>query len=130
MKRLIPLLIISLLCAAFARGADKDALPRIAFAEKTFDFGDIAEDGGSVTHEFTFTNEGTAPLLIVSATASCGCTKPQIPARPVKPGQKSKIVVTFNPKGRPGKFSKTITVRTNDAKNSRVKLRITGTVTP
>ncbi len=133
MKRLLPLLLLFIfsVTAATARGGKKeaaDALPVITLAEKSFDFGQISEDGGSVTHEFVFTNTGTAPLVIVSATASCGCTKPEFPAKPVKPGEKGKIKVTYNPKGRPGKFSKTITVRTNDARNSRIKLRITGDV--
>jgi hypothetical protein len=69
-------------------------------------------------------------LVIVSATASCGCTKPVYPTDPIKPEKKGKLKVTYNPSGRPGEFNKTIKVRTNAPKSKRVSLKITGTVIP
>ena len=103
----------------------------IEFTEpKSHDFGIIAENGGPVSHEFEFTNTGDKPLVIISATASCGCTRPKYPQQPVKPGQKAKIKVTYLPAGRPGEFSKTVKVKTNAPKQKRVNLKITGTVTP
>jgi hypothetical protein len=48
---------------------------------------------------------------------------------PIKPGEKGKIDVTYNGKGKfPGHFSKTITVRSN-AKTEIVRLNIEGTMT-
>lgn len=104
--------------------------PAIEFEETTYDFGTIAEDGGNVTHEFVFTNTGDAPLMIVSATASCGCTRPSFPKKPVAAGKSDKIKVTYVPAGRPGEFIKGVTVKSNAAKNKTVKLKIKGVVTP
>ena len=78
---------------------------------------------------YAFTNVGTAPLIIHQAFASCGCTVPSFTKDPTKPGQRGKIDVTYDGTGKfPGKFSKTITIRTN-AKNEIVRLIIEGTMT-
>lgn len=127
MKRLIPLLLLAITCIAAIAG-DEDAT--IKFEEQTHDFGAIKEDNGPVTHEFKFTNTGTTPLVIVTATASCGCTKPSYPKKPVAPGESGIIKVTYLPQGRPGEFSKQVTVKTNDKRNRRLKLRISGNVIP
>lgn len=110
--------------AAFA------AEPAITFAETSHDFGNIPENGGNVSHEFTFTNTGDAPLMIVSASASCGCTRPTYPKKPVAPGKSEKIKVTYVPAGRPGEFNKTVTVKTNAKKQKKVTLKISGFVNP
>lgn len=127
------LLLVGLLMGAFALSAkDKDGEPAIEFKETVYDFGTIREAGGPVSHEFVFHNTGEGPLLILSASASCGCTRPDYPTGPVKPGKKDKIKVTYNPNGRPGEFTKTITVRTNaKGKNQKkLTLRIKGNTIP
>ena len=97
------------------------------FTEKNHDFGYIKEEKGAVSHEFEFENVGDEPLIIVSATASCGCTRPEYPTKPIKPGKKGKIKVTFSPIGRPGPFRKEIRVKTN-GRNKMVRLHIEGSV--
>ena len=72
---------------------------------------------------------GNKPLIIVEAMASCGCTRPEYPTRPIKPGKKGKISVTYSPIGRPGAFRKTIKVKTN-GRERVTTLTITGTVVP
>jgi hypothetical protein len=104
--------------------------PRAEFTEVSHDFGTIKEDGGPVTHEFEFKNTGDAPLLIMYASASCGCTRPDYPKKPIEAGKKGVIKVTFLPENRPGEFNKTITVRTNSTKTKKVTLRIKGYVNP
>lgn len=80
-------------------------------------------------YSFTFTNTGTAPLIINQAFASCGCTVPTFTKDPIKPGEKGSIDVTYNGKGlMPGRFSKTITVRSN-AKTRIVRLVVEGEMT-
>ncbi|MBQ9219235.1 MAG: DUF1573 domain-containing protein [Muribaculaceae bacterium] len=99
------------------------------FTSRVHDFGVIKEEGGPVTTEFEFTNTGKRPLLIIDATASCGCTRPEYPTKPIKPGKKGRIKVTYSPLGRPGAFRKSVKVRTNgDPKTAT--LTIEGTVTP
>ena len=120
-------LAIALLPAAVMAFAQE---PAITFEDTSHDFGTIAEDGGNVTHEFKFTNTGEAPLMIVNASASCGCTRPSYPKKPVAPGKTDKIKVTYVPVGRPGEFVKTVTVKTNVKKQKTIKLKIKGTVVP
>lgn len=122
-----PLITLISLAASLTVAAQE---PAVDFPELTHDFGTIREDGGPVTHEFQFTNTGDAPLMIVNASASCGCTRPEFPKKPVKPGKTDKIKVTFLPKGRPGEFTKTVTVRTNAKKGRKVTLKIKGFVNP
>ncbi len=77
----------------------------------SFDFGKIKQ-GVPVTHEFKFTNSGKAPLIIVNAQPSCGCTTPDWTKTPVPPGGSGFIKATFNA-ATAGPFNKTITVTAN-----------------
>lgn len=99
------------------------------FETKSHDFGTIQEAKGPVSCTFEFTNTGDKPLLIIDAVASCGCTRPEYPSKPIKPGKTGKIKVTFSPIGRPGAFKKTVKVKTN-GKERTTTLRIEGTVIP
>ena len=45
------------------------------FAEASHDFGTVEEAGGKVSHTFHFENISDAPVVIVDATSSCGCTR-------------------------------------------------------
>ena len=80
--------------------------PKINFLNYEHDFGEIEEDGGSVSHTFEFANEGTSPLVILSVKPSCGCTTPNWSKDPIKPGGKGFIIAQYDPKGRPGVFRK------------------------
>lgn len=104
--------------------------PLIKFLDTTHDFGNVKEAAGAVTHEFRFTNTGDAPLVILSVTTSCGCTKPTFPKEPVEPGDTSVVRITYNPAGRPGEFDKNITVKSNSSSASKTRLKISGVVLP
>ncbi len=67
-------------------------LPLFEFAEESHDFGSINE-GDVVEHTFKFKNVGDAPLIISSATASCGCTVPEWPKEPIPVGEEGEIAV-------------------------------------
>jgi len=97
------------------------------FREESFDFGTIAEEGGPVTHEFAFTNTTTRPVKILSVQASCGCTTPAWSKEAIAPSKTGFVQASFNPKGRPGTFNKTLTV-TTDLDASPVILVIKGQV--
>ncbi len=87
--------------------------PKIEFTEMLYDFGTIAEEDGKVTHVFEFTNTGESDLLLKNVQASCGCTTPQWAREPIPPKQKASITVTYKAAGRPGPFTKSITVSSN-----------------
>ena len=63
---------------------------------------------------FEFKNKGKKPVSIQSVSTSCGCTAAEKPTEPIKPGKKSKIVVSYDTK-RVGEFTKTITVTSDVA---------------
>ncbi|MCS6934611.1 MAG: DUF1573 domain-containing protein [Chitinophagales bacterium] len=86
--------------------------PKITFKEEVYNFGEVPE-GPAVTHEFKFTNTGREPLVLSNVKASCGCTTPHWTKEPVLPGKEGVITVTYNTQGRPGPFSKTVTITSN-----------------
>lgn len=122
----INFLLIFLFAFSFLLSA-QEKQAKIVFKKEVHDFGKIEENGGTVTHKFEFTNAGGSPLVINEVKASCGCTTPGWTRKPVMPGKKGYVSVTFNPANRPGDFNKSIVVRTNGVKNITV-LRIKGTV--
>lgn len=102
----------------------------IQFDKTTHNFGEFPEEDPKVTCSFKFTNAGEGLLVIHQAIASCGCTVPQYPKEPIKPGESGEIIVTYNGAGKfPGKFKKSITIRTN-GKNEMVRLYVEGSMTP
>lgn len=107
----------------------QNSKPVISFEKKIHDFGDVKEDGGKVTYSFEFTNTGSQPLVIHNVQTSCGCTSPEWTRTPIQKSAKGMIKVTFDPKGRPGNFNKSITL-TSNAEEASVMLRITGKVLP
>lgn len=87
--------------------------PAMSFKETTHDFGNIKE-GEVVNHTFTFTNTGKAPLVIESASSTCGCTVPEVPQKPIAPGEEGKISVQFNSAGKGGtQQMKVISIKAN-----------------
>jgi len=75
---------------------------------------------------FNFKNEGKRQLLIQQVEASCGCTTPEWPRYPIKPGEGGEIKVIYDAKY-PGKFNKKLTVFCN-VPEKIVELRIKGEV--
>lgn len=101
--------------------------PKIEFTETNHDFGSFSESIGSVTCEFKFKNTGDSPLVITRVTASCGCTRPEYPKEPIASGKTGKIKVTYNAKGRPGRFLKNVYVYANTDPDKQI-LYIKGNV--
>ena len=103
--------------------AEKAALPKIEFEQTAYNGGVVLE-GEQVEVKYAFTNTGKSDLVIESVKASCGCTASAPKDKIIKPGQSSEIAAKFNSRGRQGKQSKSITVRTNDPENSTIILRL------
>lgn len=96
----------------------------ISFEQEVIDYGQI-EQGSNGVRSFVVKNTGDKPLLIKSISSSCECTIPEKPEKPILPGQTGEIKVSYNTE-HPGKFSKSITVYSNDEKSARKILRIRG----
>lgn len=118
MKKIF-LMAIMALCAitvSLAQTTTEKKQAEIKFEKTVHNFGSFSESSPKVSCIFEFTNIGTLPLVINQAIASCGCTVPEYPKAPIKPGEKGQIKVTYNGAGKfPGHFKKSITVRTNGA---------------
>lgn len=103
-------------------------LPKVTLDKEMHDFGTIAE-GVVVETEFIVTNTGETDLVIMDAKGSCGCTVPEHPKEPIKPGASAPIKVAFDSKGKPGNQEKTVTLTTN-TEIGREMFKIKANVTP
>lgn len=123
MKRtVVALLFLAVLSTSLAQQAQQ-----LKFREETHDFGMVEENNGPVTHEFIFTNFSPRPVKIVKVQASCGCTTPGWSKEVIPSGKDGYIRASYDPKGRPGAFSKSLTV-TTDLQTEPVILHIQGEV--
>lgn len=111
-----------------AENAATGKLPVIKFDKTEHDFGNIKE-GDVPETVFKITNEGEADLIIINAQGSCGCTVPEWPKEPIKPGASADMKVTFNSKGKPGSQQKSVTLTTN-TKEGFEKVTIKAQVKP
>jgi hypothetical protein len=88
-------------------------LTTMEFNKMSHDFGKIKADTDNKT-TFIVSNTGKNPLIIESVKATCGCTTPSKPEKPIMPGKSDKIEVVFHPKeNQLNGQSKTVTVIAN-----------------
>lgn len=104
------------------------AKPEITFEELSHNFG-VMTEGEQVEYTFKFKNTGEGDLLIVNASASCGCTVPEYPRELIKPGAEGNLKVKFDSKDKTGTFDKTVTVTCN-TEPRETRLTISGEVMP
>ena len=119
MKFLFALALVVATLSARAQGV-------LTFEQDLHDFGAVPE-GTQAAHEFRFKNTGNQPVVIATVQASCGCTTPDWTKTPVLPGKSGIVRAVYSSAGRPGVFSKTVTVSSNAAEGAKV-LTIKGTV--
>lgn len=100
--------------------------PVFKFVKESFDFGQITM-GEKVSYDFEFTNIGKSPLIITSATATCGCTVPEFPKEPVAPGAEGVVRVVFDSAGKLGMQNKVVTITANTVPET-TELNILGNV--
>lgn len=98
-----------------------------AFETEVLDYGTIAHKSDG-TRVFKFKNTGKSPIIITRAKASCGCTVPNVPKKPIMPGESAEISVKYATT-RVGSFSKSITIYSNAASATKM-IRIKGKVLP
>jgi hypothetical protein len=119
------LALCSLIVTTGVVAQQKKAAEVVKFTKMKHDFGKIKQNA-PVTYDFAFKNVGGKPVVIESATASCGCTTPKWPNKPVVKNSTDKITAGFNAAA-PGPFEKTITVKVAGYEQP-VELKITGEV--
>jgi Protein of unknown function (DUF1573). len=124
MKQIIFIFMAILLATGMATAQQKAI---ISVDNTSHDFGVIKEADGKVSHTFKITNTGDAPLVITRVIASCGCTTPEWTKEPIAPGKTGEVKITYDPKDRPGPFTKSISVYSNGKTGSYI-LTIRGDV--
>lgn len=112
---------------AATRDAEATVFPVMEFQETAYDFGTINR-GDKVEHKFTFKNTGKAPLVIVDATSTCGCTVPEYSKTPIQPGDTGELLVKYNGSGM-NAVTKVVTIKANTEKGSET-VKITAFVKP
>jgi len=117
--------LLSAVTAAMAISAV--AAPRLHWINPVYNFGAFHEEMGKVSCTFKAVNTGDEAVTVISATANCGCARPAYTKDPVAPGDTLSVTVTYDPSGRPGRFTKNIKVVTN-APGNAANLKIRGTV--
>lgn len=84
----------------------------VQIIDSLYNFGKVTE-GDIVEYNYRFKNTGNNPLVVTKVSASCGCTVPEKPEEPIKPGEIGFIKVKFNSANRPGEVRKSVTVTSN-----------------
>ena len=100
--------------------------PKFEFTKEIHKFGVISEGEIGVC-DFYFKNTGESNLIIKNIESSCGCADFKWKRDPIKVGEKSKITIEFNSKGRYGKQYKVITIYSNTLQKTK-KLYISADV--
>ncbi len=83
----------------------------ISFDKNKHDFGTIPYKN-EATYSFEFSNPGKTMLIINDVKTSCGCTVPEWPKEPIRPGEKGIIKIKYDA-AFPGVFHKTAEVYYN-----------------
>ncbi|MDE6328129.1 MAG: DUF1573 domain-containing protein [Duncaniella sp.] len=127
MKKFLFSLLLVFGAVAVAMAAKSDG---VTFEKTRIDFGNVSSKGGLVEMDYVFTNNGPAPVSIVTVTnGGCHCTKPQFPKEPIAPGKSGTIVIKFDPRSYRGEVNRSVKVQFSD-KSKRMKLTFTGVVIP
>jgi len=95
--------------------AQEDALKNtttVQMIDSIYNFGTITQDE-KVEYSYKFKNTGNNPLVVFEAHASCGCTVPEKPEKPILPGETGYLKVVFNSAGKKGHTEKEINVSAN-----------------
>ena len=104
------------------------ASPVVEIDNPAHDFGTM-QRGTTLSHDFIFTNAGTAPLRLEVGRTSCKCTLGDVEERPLEPGESTDVRLEWVAKNPPGTFRQTAMVKTNDPRRPRVELTVEGLIT-
>ncbi|MCH8880009.1 MAG: DUF1573 domain-containing protein [Planctomycetes bacterium] len=113
---------------AVTQHATPAAGPQLLIEEPVHDFGEVWIKP-TLDYTFVIKNTGTAVLKILNVKPSCGCTTNGQYDREIPPGGTGRIPLKLRTSNLT-KFTKRVTVTTNDPRSASFKLTLTGTVKP
>ena len=113
---------------------DQGLLPKVVIEGEslTHDFGVMGQQS-SGEHEWTITNKGEGDLLLSKGPSTCSCTIANLESdkgTTLKPGESTKVKLTWETRTNNGKFEKSASVLTNDPTKPKIDFIIDGTVRP
>lgn len=109
-----------------AAGAAEEQKGPLKFESKSVYFGRVKE-GEKVEVEFPVSNVSDK-VVKITVKPSCGCTAATNNPSEIKPGENTKLHVTFDSKGRVGEAHKSVTVMTDDPEFGSYSLSFNGKV--
>jgi len=128
MKKMSVMLLVFV--AGFALVATAQKKATISFVATEHNFGTFKEEAGNQSHRYEFTNKGNDTLKVFSVKAACGCTTVDWTKSGIAPGSKGFVSITYDPRNRPGAFTKGVDVNSNDPDQPKITLVVKGDVTP
>ncbi|GEM_PF-5730658 len=99
--------------------------PVLQFASSKIYFG-IIPKGSIGSKKVIFSNQGTAPLIIIKCEGECSCTAVQWPKYAIQPGKTAELTIQYNTHIT-GHFSKSISIYSNH-RDGIYTLHVSGTV--
>lgn len=91
-------------------------------------WGKVKPSDSPLKHTIKIKNSGNEQLVIRNVKPSCGCTTAPLDKDKLQPGETANIDVKMNIGNRAGKTLKTITISSNDPKNSMVVYKLNADV--
>jgi hypothetical protein len=112
-------------------GEESQLRPKTKMKFKTMEhnFGRMKE-GEKREYDFAFTNTGKEDLIIEDCKGSCGCTVPEWPKDPIKPGQSAAIKVKFDSTKKEKDQEKSVTITANTEPDLKTVIKIKAYVEP
>ncbi len=90
--------------------------PKLILNKNQHDFGKVKQ-GEIVSLNVYFKNAGQRLLKINNVKSSCGCTATVLDQKELAPGEDSMVNIKLDTSDRIGKFTRTVTLQTNDKLN-------------
>ena len=118
-----------LACACLTALAQRPVPTALRFDSTTWDFGEIKEADGVVSHEFNYINFSDYEVSLQYVTPGCSCTTVSYDRSPLPPGQVGTLIVYYDPASLPGQFHQTVNVVLSGGKE-RYNIIIEGVVAP
>lgn len=102
--------VILMLSVFYPASAQRSSSASLRFDNTTWDFGEIREADGMVSHEFNYINMSDHEVVLEFVTPGCSCTTVTYDRHPLPPGEAATLIVHFDPASQPGQFHQTVQV--------------------
>lgn len=118
--------------ASVAAGAMRteiySGIPKIELPNgNSFNFGQMRH-GSSMAHTFVIKNVGEGQLNLEKKGSTCKCTVGELTESVLKPGEETKITLTWRAQSVSPRFGQSATFKTNDPANTELQFVIEGSV--